>query len=163
MYKMITAAAFAVALFAGAGAAAANPILTDLPANTFITIGDLEWTAAAPVSSPDWYGYNTLYGPELHDGWRFATVEEFANRPTWADFGGAQSAIYWNSAFDYVDVGDDVARTLDLSGNANSSDIWYVRNVNTGGAVPEPASWALMIGGFGLAGAALRRRGAVAA
>jgi hypothetical protein len=25
-------------------------------------------------------------------------------------------------------------------------------------AVPEPASWALMIGGFGLAGAALRRR-----
>ncbi len=28
---------------------------------------------------------------------------------------------------------------------------------------PEPASWALMIGGFGLAGAALRRRKAVAA
>jgi len=26
------------------------------------------------------------------------------------------------------------------------------------GAVPEPASWALMIGGFGLAGAAMRRR-----
>lgn len=29
-----------------------------------------------------------------------------------------------------------------------------------GAAVPEPASWALMIGGFGLAGAALRRRSA---
>ena len=29
-------------------------------------------------------------------------------------------------------------------------------------AVPEPASWALMIGGFGLAGAALRRRRALA-
>ncbi|MBX3483158.1 PEPxxWA-CTERM sorting domain-containing protein [Phenylobacterium sp.] len=28
----------------------------------------------------------------------------------------------------------------------------------TGNAVPEPATWALMIGGFGLAGAALRRR-----
>ena len=32
----------------------------------------------------------------------------------------------------------------------------------TGAAVPEPASWALMIGGFGMAGAALRRRRAVA-
>jgi hypothetical protein len=32
-----------------------------------------------------------------------------------------------------------------------------------GGAVPEPATWAMMIGGFGLAGAALRRRrGAIA-
>lgn len=29
---------------------------------------------------------------------------------------------------------------------------------STGGAVPEPASWAMMIGGFGFAGAALRRR-----
>lgn len=28
----------------------------------------------------------------------------------------------------------------------------------TGGAVPEPASWALMIGGFGLAGGAIRSR-----
>lgn len=31
------------------------------------------------------------------------------------------------------------------------------------GGVPEPASWALMIGGFGLAGAALRRRRPAAA
>ncbi|HPU15931.1 MAG TPA: PEPxxWA-CTERM sorting domain-containing protein [Polymorphobacter sp.] len=30
------------------------------------------------------------------------------------------------------------------------------------GAVPEPASWALMIGGFGLVGSALRRRRSVA-
>ena len=32
---------------------------------------------------------------------------------------------------------------------------------NANGGVPEPASWALMIGGFGLAGAALRRRRSV--
>ena len=32
-----------------------------------------------------------------------------------------------------------------------------------GGGVPEPATWALMIGGFGLAGASLRRRRALAA
>jgi len=34
----------------------------------------------------------------------------------------------------------------------------YVLDQKTFGAVPEPASWALMIGGFGLVGAALRRR-----
>jgi hypothetical protein len=32
-----------------------------------------------------------------------------------------------------------------------------------GGAVPEPASWAMLIAGFGLVGAAQRRRKAVAA
>jgi hypothetical protein len=36
-------------------------------------------------------------------------------------------------------------------------------NLTKTGAVPEPATWALMIGGFGLAGATLRRRRAVAA
>lgn len=37
-----------------------------------------------------------------------------------------------------------------------------IDNINASfGAVPEPASWALMIGGFGLAGGMLRRRRAV--
>lgn len=31
-------------------------------------------------------------------------------------------------------------------------------HVNEAGAVPEPASWAMMLGGFGLTGAAMRRR-----
>jgi hypothetical protein len=38
----------------------------------------------------------------------------------------------------------------------------YLDNINIT-AVPEPGTWALMIGGFGLAGAALRRRRAVVA
>lgn len=37
-------------------------------------------------------------------------------------------------------------------------DGFLSRNVALGAPVPEPASWALMIGGFGFAGAALRRR-----
>ena len=33
-----------------------------------------------------------------------------------------------------------------------------VTSLNAAGAVPEPATWAMMIGGFGLMGASLRRR-----
>jgi hypothetical protein len=51
-------------------------------------------------------------------------------------------------------------------GNGNGTSIWNnngFRGVTfgDGGSVPEPASWALMIAGFGLTGAALRRRRAV--
>jgi hypothetical protein len=38
-----------------------------------------------------------------------------------------------------------------------------VFSYNGGGAVPEPASWAMLIAGFGLVGAAARRRRAVTA
>jgi hypothetical protein len=47
--------------------------------------------------------------------------------------------------------------------NGNESDFSFEPTlVATAGGVPEPASWALMLGGFGLAGAALRRRRTVA-
>ena len=44
--------------------------------------------------------------------------------------------------------------------NDNSGDfrVTYALSTVATGAVPEPASWALMIMGFGLAGAAVRRR-----
>jgi len=41
---------------------------------------------------------------------------------------------------------------------ASSANSFEVDNLAVSGAVPEPASWAMMIGGFGLAGGALRRR-----
>lgn len=43
-------------------------------------------------------------------------------------------------------------------GNAGSLNIGIRMAGITAGAVPEPASWAMIIGGFGLAGAAVRRR-----
>jgi hypothetical protein len=71
-----------------------------------------------------------------------------------------------------------VGNTSDLSapGSYECNDCIIVRQIVSGKAVesrdhvitdgpgvPEPATWAMMITGFGLAGAALRRRGLVAA
>lgn len=56
-----------------------------------------------------------------------------------------------------VNVGDP------LQLRVNELNLAATGAVNVGGAVPEPATWALMIGGFGLAGSALRRRKAVVA
>ena len=42
--------------------------------------------------------------------------------------------------------------------SGNSYDIHWDNLNATSGAVPEPASWALMLGGFGLVGGAMRRR-----
>jgi hypothetical protein len=48
--------------------------------------------------------------------------------------------------------------------NIHTTDVpsGEIRGIWAGGLVPEPASWALMIAGFGLAGAGLRRRRAEA-
>ncbi|NNM77638.1 PEPxxWA-CTERM sorting domain-containing protein [Sphingomonas sp. ID1715] len=56
----------------------------------------------------------------------------------------AYDAMGWNINFDVLN---------NLAYNRNTAQI-YVQALG----VPEPASWALMIGGFGLMGAAMRRR-----
>jgi hypothetical protein len=50
--------------------------------------------------------------------------------------------------------------TFNASGETHSATVSFDRPV--GNPVPEPAAWALMLSGFGLAGAALRRRRAMA-
>lgn len=54
------------------------------------------------------------------------------------------------------------------SGTATSNGVYkttitYTYDAGAGPAVPEPATWALMLAGFGLAGARLRRRSAATA
>jgi hypothetical protein len=52
------------------------------------------------------------------------------------------------------DLGDTVAHSVTFGSDSNSFEL---DNVATA-AVPEPATWALMISGFGMAGMALRQR-----
>jgi hypothetical protein len=65
------------------------------------------------------------------------------------------------NAFD-PDKNDTYKVTLSVTGIGDSPrSLTTYAQVGTGastGAVPEPASWAMMVGGFGLIGAAMRRR-----
>jgi hypothetical protein len=49
--------------------------------------------------------------------------------------------------------------SVDMRDTSSVRDAFYtIRLGNTPAGVPEPAAWGMMIGGFGLAGAAMRRR-----
>ena len=83
---------------------------------------------------------------------------------------GVSDQLYLNSACACA-FGTGHTNFLNI-GNNDTQYVWSVGNLGAadgiifgdrGGAVPEPATWALMITGFGLVGATLRRRRAVAA
>lgn len=77
--------------------------------------------------------------------------------------------IYFNSGLDLprlvfsTDLGSPdadlkvLARFTGLTGQAGRDSMAYFADANFA-AVPEPASWAMIVGGFGLLGAAVRRR-----
>jgi hypothetical protein len=87
--------------------------------------------------------------------------------PLTLNFGGTSLKITLsNETFNAVTDtnGRDGCNNCLNEGSGHDADVkaTLVQTVTPGG-VPEPASWALMIGGFGMAGATLRRRRTMAA
>jgi hypothetical protein len=72
-------------------------------------------------------------------------------------FGRTDGGVSYRDSFTYTLYnGTNMVGTgaLDATGLTHSASVSF----DTGGAVPEPASWALMLGGFGAIGGALRVR-----
>jgi hypothetical protein len=77
-------------------------------------------------------------------------------------FGSANNFLWKTGSFTFVGTGNNETITLAATIPGNGGVFFDAVSVS-GAAVPEPATWALMIGGFGMAGAALRRRRALGA
>ena len=177
----------ATALAAVTAMPAAALINTPVPTNAYINFGGLDWAWAAPcdASAPTCGGIDLTY--QSTQGWRLPTAAELAARPQASDFlfkggnvpqggvdpvslsrfgggndspidvgsDGACAAAYFGLVFRHCDFGDGAAGLIYDPAHPGTFfyETWVVR-----GGVPEPQSWALLIAGFGLVGAAMRRK-----
>lgn len=157
-----------------------------LPVGTYISFGGLEWAWAFPLP-----GDSSLLTYQSQFGWRLPTAAELAAAPLATDFliangnvpfggsdpvsgaffaatnanyvgAGACATPYFSSSYLHCDWQDGNGQTYGpwagSPGAYSLADQLYVRD----GTVPEPATWAMLIAGFGLVGTALRRRTAIA-
>ena len=132
--------------------AADTVVLTD-------TTGNILFSLATPVNTPSYVASVNWALISGNSYWLLQTAEAnerydryFAALPSNADISITQSGTF---AFGISSA---------VTGNGwGANEYWAGFNDITTGAVPEPASWAMMIAGFGLVGAAARRRRTVIA
>ncbi len=97
-------------------------------------------------------GSAPLYGPGT-----LTQSGYYSANPTWPD-----RLVHYE--FTLPDTASTFALSINFGGagfQGGDDESWAIDNFALfadDGAVPEPATWALMVGGFGIAGAALRRR-----
>ncbi|GGD98290.1 hypothetical protein GCM10011529_00410 [Polymorphobacter glacialis] len=179
MMKLVSIAAATAALALVATPAAAATLLGQTVGiqyifpNTTTVYSDLGTNLVGTDGPTDGIGYFDLSFSDT------SITADFKSEATWsgADFNGfrvydvndAITAITSVSLLSTNMVGLDLSRiTFDANniyvnwnGLAFNNDTIVTLGVNA--AVPEPATWAMMIAGFGLVGAAMRRKAMLAA
>jgi hypothetical protein len=182
MKQLLLASAFGFAAMASVPAHAI--INAPVPTENYITFGGLDWAWASPCA-PEGGCSSIDLSYQSTQGWRAPTASEWAARPSVPDFGPSDNfacASAWFDIFythcDYFDPdypGSPVAGvqptgvvwdwgygTSDYQGFQGLAETWLVRDSLPGG-IPEAATWALMLAGFGMVGVAARRRRPLAA
>jgi hypothetical protein len=91
--------------------------------------------------------------------WRWAAGPEAGQLFTYTNWGGGEPNNCCGGE-DYLHnfSGSGIWNDLDNSNVPSYISGYYVEYSQGGNGVPEPAAWAMMLAGFGLVGAALRRR-----
>jgi hypothetical protein len=70
-------------------------------------------------------------------------------------FRGTEGTTHYQDVYNYDPATDTVSAYVS---DFNNQRVNYVFRVEQAGAVPEPATWGLMLAGFGIVGGAMRRR-----
>ncbi|WP_296595183.1 PEPxxWA-CTERM sorting domain-containing protein [Phenylobacterium sp.] len=124
--------------------------------NTTVFDGPLHLTSTSPTKTSGVQPFDVLIqfeNPFVYDPTKGDLLLDVFN------FSGGETGL-----FDYITGGSDMlTRVVGRQGGVNDTTAFFQQRAGLVTAfattpVPEPATWALMISGFGLAGAALRRR-----
>lgn len=113
--------------------------------------------AAYSVSDFTFLGVRGDYlGPEVVTSAKYTGALGFGKLMNFTDTGFSFTGISFNITFTPGHYGEDYPLTTSVTPNT----FVVVQNsaISEGAAIPEPATWAMMIIGFGAVGAAARRR-----